>query len=246
VGARDLIRVLKTTGGVILEVEGGPVHANPEADINSKGNVILPLGLEHPLLAANTRHAAAFRQVTEKSASFGYTSPTRTFYLAQPGDVTQANGLDAIAAGLLAFAELVYPNLRPAYGWVDEMGDNTFPATVVSATHLRCLMWANFFGTAYVDKLGRRFILNAPGWRKEELCDGGILYVTHSSYFEWWNSPLSESVAYFATKEPGIRRYCARPGELPFEVARITGADATGNKEVVYERRPQIRKRRNR
>ncbi|MFQ6039871.1 MAG: hypothetical protein ACE5PV_03360 [Candidatus Poribacteria bacterium] len=49
---------------------------------------------------------------------------------------------------------------------------------------MRKLMWANFYGPEYVRKYGREFLLNAPGWRKEELDDGGIAYIISPSYLK--------------------------------------------------------------
>jgi hypothetical protein len=39
------------------------------------------------------------------------------------------------------------------------------------------IYWANFFSPAYVEQLGRDRLMNAPGWKKESLNDGGLLYV---------------------------------------------------------------------
>jgi hypothetical protein len=41
---------------------------------------------------------------------------------------------------------------------------------------LKAIYWVNFFGPEYVAKYGREFLLNAPGWKKEELHDGGVFY----------------------------------------------------------------------
>jgi hypothetical protein len=56
----------------------------------------------------------------------------------------------------------------------------------IAAGKLRFVFWANFFGPAYVEQYGREFLWNAPGWRVEELEDGGILYVTTERYVDWW------------------------------------------------------------
>jgi len=39
------------------------------------------------------------------------------------------------------------------------------------------IYWANFFSPSYVKKHSRSFLKNAPGWRKQDLDDGGFLYV---------------------------------------------------------------------
>ncbi len=74
----------------------------------------------------------------------------------------------------------LYEVLRPSFGWIDfDYGLRTTHEDI-EALELPTLYWANFFGPAYVKKIGRERILSAPAWRIEELPDGGLLYVLAS------------------------------------------------------------------
>lgn len=82
----------------------------------------------------------------------------------------------------LDIAKRVYEVLQPRFGWLDmSVGladDTSFEDVEVLA--LPHLYWANFFSAAYVEKIGRNHILNAPAWSIEDLADGGLLYVLSS------------------------------------------------------------------
>ena len=80
----------------------------------------------------------------------------------------------------------------------------------IKNSDLKYIFWANFYGPAYVEKYGRKFLLGAPGWKKEELDDGGILYVVTESYYDWWTKPPKDVLDYFRTQVPGIKLYRAK------------------------------------
>ena len=80
----------------------------------------------------------------------------------------------------LDIGKRLYEVLRPTFGWIDfDYGLRTTHEDI-EALELPTLYWANFFGPAYVDKIGRDKILSAPAWAIEELPDGGLLYVLAS------------------------------------------------------------------
>lgn len=76
----------------------------------------------------------------------------------------------------------LYAILRPTFGWI-EYNYEWLPTTHEDIEDLKlpALYWANFFGPAYMNKIGRDKILSAPAWTIEELSDGGVLYVLASS-----------------------------------------------------------------
>jgi len=114
--------------------------------------------------------------------------------------------LNAVTEGQLRFAKLAYPLLRPARGWIDEYGDNMPSGKRVARFELKYIFWANFFGPSYVEQFGRHFLLNAPGWRKEELEDGGILYLVTEKYSDWPGKRRHQDVRdYFRKKEETVR-----------------------------------------
>jgi hypothetical protein len=117
--------------------------------------------------------------------------------------------VDPEAQAQAGFAELLYPHLRPKYGWIDEPSGNLPSAKSIAATRREYIFWANFFGPEYVERYGRDFLLNAPGWKVEQLDDGGILYVATESYMQWWSQEQPEIVKYFQAKVPKIQQYRA-------------------------------------
>lgn len=92
--------------------------------------------------------------------------------------------------GQLALGRELYPLVGAKFAVADEFVTALSLEKSVPKTELREIFWANFFGPAYVKKYGRKFFLEAPGWKKEELSDGGILYVVSKSFLSWWkNNP---------------------------------------------------------
>ncbi len=81
-------------------------------------------------------------------------------------------------AGLLhlKIAKILYNLLGSSYGWVNHLPNfNPTHGRPILERKLKEIYWVNFFGPEYVEKYGREFLLNAPGWKKEELSDGGLL-----------------------------------------------------------------------
>jgi hypothetical protein len=77
----------------------------------------------------------------------------------------------------LEIGKALYTIIQPTFGWSDlDYGLRTSHEDIESLA-LPHLYWANFFGPAYVEKLGRSRIMSAPAWQIQELGDGGILYV---------------------------------------------------------------------
>jgi hypothetical protein len=251
-GARGLLRILRSLGGVIRTVKIGPPHPDPEKEIDEQGNVIVPTGLEHELLEKDWQ-TLAFQARTdfpyrlEKNCkgigSFGYVHEGQLFDLWQSGDETLHQNLDAVAKAQVAFGRLLYSHLRPKYGRIDEGGYDKPSDMAIARTELKYLFWANFFGPAFVEKYGKKFLLGAPGWVKEELDDGGILYVATESYFQWWSDPPREPFDYFRRQVPEIRLYRSAGGRFPFEVKRMVLTDEAGKQTVVYDRDRKKRKK---
>lgn len=80
----------------------------------------------------------------------------------------------------LDIGKSLYEVLGPTFGWVDFDYGLFTTHEDIEALELPTLYWANFFGPAYVNKIGRDKILSAPAWAIEELADGGLLYVLAS------------------------------------------------------------------
>jgi len=88
----------------------------------------------------------------------------------------RSSALEVYAQNLLKLALSLYPHLSPSYGWVDEDEAEDRWVTEAIAAKLKVIGWANFFGPPYVNKYGRDFLLGLPGWKVEELADGGVFH----------------------------------------------------------------------
>jgi hypothetical protein len=214
-GARQAVRAVEDIGGRFLianEDRKPPCFEqdlNPLGRADKNGNFLVSITLEHPVLARSPLESEVFKAF-HATASFSYLQDSRNIDITQPGDADAPDNLDAMAHGQLALGRLLYGRLRPALGYVDEMGANAPGPKTVRRSELRSILWATFWGTSYVEKYGRSFLLAAPGWKREELDDGGILYVATESYFEWWTKPPKEVETYFQTRVPGVKVYRAK------------------------------------
>jgi hypothetical protein len=88
----------------------------------------------------------------------------------------QALNLESYAQNLLELALRLYPQLSPNFGWVDEDESYGRHAEETVAMNLKIIGWANFFGPPFVEKYGREFLMGLPGWKVEELNDGGVFH----------------------------------------------------------------------
>jgi hypothetical protein len=101
----------------------------------------------------------------------------------------------------------------PAFASCGESVDPEHPALRASRRHdLWFLNWVNVFGPAYVKEYGKDFLLGAPGFRKEELPGGYILYQVTEGFAPWEaENPAPKVVEdYFNTHEH-IREVVYRP-----------------------------------
>lgn len=81
---------------------------------------------------------------------------------------------------LLTIGIELYNILNPTFGWIDFNFGIFTTHEDVELVNLPALYWANFFGPRFVDKLGKQKLESAPGWKLEQLSDGGYLYVLSS------------------------------------------------------------------
>jgi hypothetical protein len=81
---------------------------------------------------------------------------------------------------VLEYSKVCYQALRPKYAFAERL-DTYIKAANVDAARLTHICWANLFGTRFVEGVGYEILRNAPGWRNENLGDGGILYVLAAS-----------------------------------------------------------------
>lgn len=81
-----------------------------------------------------------------------------------------------IAERFLELGRICYGVLKPIYAFTE-----TLNAIVnrenVEARLLTHMFWAQYFGPDFVQRIGQDILLRAPGWRNENMSDGGLLYV---------------------------------------------------------------------
>lgn len=86
---------------------------------------------------------------------------------------------------LLQLGRDLYNATGPSFGYIEAVPYGSFQplkighTTLEDVTDLQLphIYWANFFGPDYVRHHGKDFLAQAPGWIREDLDDGGFLYV---------------------------------------------------------------------
>lgn len=214
-GARMAVETIRAVGGRFLTVKRDPVTGivnvdttyDPMVKVGPEGHIYAQGMFEHALLERSPVECRISNEF-DPIADLSYIQGQRHVGVSQSGGwESPASVINALARGQFALALILYAKLRPKYGYIDE-GSEAMPSfKTVKKTELKYMLWANFFGPAYVEKFGRQFLMAAPGWKKEELDDGGILYVVTESYYDWWTKPPTEVLEYFKKQIPGIKLY---------------------------------------
>jgi len=75
----------------------------------------------------------------------------------------------------LEYGKVCYRFLRPLYAFAENM--NVFvDREDVENSRLTQVFWSQLFNARYAKEFGDKLLMNAPGWRNENLGDGGLLY----------------------------------------------------------------------
>lgn len=242
--ARAVLKALAGAGTVFLRIDYGPVEPEPEKRID-KENSIGGLGLMHPLLAKGAFHFTMPRVPPRSkrhehgTASMSYLESVPELTICQSTFYQRPEHWDEIAAGQLAFAKLLYPLLRPRYGWIDEFGDIVRSRVLEDGWPTR-LFWANFFGPEMVETIGKRTLVRAAGrvdgGSVEKLDDGGVLFVVTPRFQDWQYSKAEEPLEALRSAIPEIKRYRAR--DVWSKGGRFTGSmdEQPGDDEIVLPR----------
>lgn len=119
---------------------------------------------------------------------------------------------EAFAEILLTTAAKLYPLVRPEYGFIAASYTDRYPLgqhLFVKKRRIPTLSWVDFFGPEYVAHYGRDVLAGIPGWRVEDLPDGGLLYqsrencvVTDMAAHRRWQK---QATAYLAEHGISIR-----------------------------------------
>jgi hypothetical protein len=212
-GSTQLIRLMRQHGVEFLKTSSYVTENSPTPKTlwylaHIAHDLLQPDALTHP-------------KYQKGRASLGFVSESFSVRIYQSVSFPDLSRVDPVALGLLAFGRLLYPDLHPIYGWIDEPSGNIPETSEIASTQLRYIFWANFWGPAYVERYGRDFLRGAPGWRVEDLEDGGILYVTTASYVEWW---LMARLEHLDPERPRLRKWLLeRRGPLAVQRATLLG-----------------------
>jgi hypothetical protein len=212
-GAAQLIHLIRQHGGEFLKLNRHEVEPNPLPDL-----IHLFVHIEHDLLRPD---ALTPPRQGRGQASLSFLPNSLTVIISQNVSFPDLRQVDPVALGLLDLGRRLYPDLRPRYAWIDERSGNVPEDSEIAAVRLQYIFWANFWGPAYVERYGRDFLRGAPGWRVEDLEDGGILYVTTASYVEWW---LMARLEHLDPERPRLRKWLLeRRGPLAVQRATLLG-----------------------
>jgi hypothetical protein len=92
---------------------------------------------------------------------------------------------EPFARELVRIAKRLYETMQPAYGYIDDPLAAEYPGSHLQRAierQLITLNWVNFFGPEYVERYGRDFLKGIPGWKTEDLPDGGIFYQSRPNF----------------------------------------------------------------
>lgn len=229
-GVRQAIDLFQRSGGKFVFQSGLEPHGNPESLVWESGT--LSCNVRHPLLKPDelTEYdvkrlgSAALELPRASFACFPLSGkgpvPTGDWLPIRAIRVGQATGfwedeqkVDPVALGLVRIAGTLYPLFQPQFGYVDESAAGEPSLDVYLRGEIPCLFWANIFGPDHVERLGREFLRNAPGWRLVEFPDGGVMHIASESYMEWWHRDFTELRDYFRQRLPQIELYRGQQSE---------------------------------
>ncbi|MCS7352293.1 MAG: hypothetical protein RMM10_12370 [Anaerolineae bacterium] len=82
--------------------------------------------------------------------------------------------VEPVGRRLVELSLLLYPLLQPQRGDIEHW--TPLGPGVVRRRRLKHISWVNIFGPGYVAEYGREFLRGLPGYRTEELGDGGVFH----------------------------------------------------------------------
>jgi len=141
-------------------------------------------------------------------------------YLEDPGDVERyvtSRSLEQHLEELAKFLKGLWGLLPIDLAYIgDLVYDQSNEGAEIAARTLpgNSLQWITVFGRAYVDAIGREFILNAPGCVAEEWPDEGVFYRATSNFVVFpGDTPSRDDVQRYFRKHPRLKNLKYRPVE---------------------------------
>lgn len=229
-GTHIAIDLIKSVGGRFIDETTGQEIDDPVTYGIELGSIDEEALFLHPLLPSQVR-----RYPSLERPRLTVVNEVAGFWIECYTELYEAQIVEETAHGLLEIGKSLYHMLLPRYGHVDghtDVTEETMLTSHIKELRLPFIMWANFFGPEYVQKYGKDFLLNAPGWLKEELPDGGVLYVVGPSLLDRWSVADKQEVeAYFRRGVPGFKKaYELKRPKMEF---RFTVLKLKGNRAVI-------------
>jgi len=112
--------------------------------------------------------------------------------------------LNEMAQGRVEFLKLLIPQVKPDFALADDVWDDGVKQEQLEAANLRKLFWVSYFGPHYVEHHGRKFFLNIPAWRIEEL-EGGFLVIVTETFLEFARHEPKKTLKYLKQNFKSIR-----------------------------------------
>jgi hypothetical protein len=210
--AEHLLRFFAANGCEYLRPRPDTIDPHPEERIKKTGSIVVSVHFRHSLLARDA--CAMTTDVPFGMAGLGYLANSRSVTIHQTVDPVTKNA-DDLVQGQLAIVRQTYSGLQPAYGWIDELGENALPKKFDSIGKVAFVFWANVFGPAFVEQFGKKFLAACPAHRVDWMEDGGAIVVSTETYSQWYTNPPKQLAEYFGRKVPGIKLYRSGGVQLP-------------------------------
>lgn len=120
---------------------------------------------------------------------------------------------ESLAQNILSLALTLHPIAQPALGAITE---SNFGGYLWEDSHVRkrkiiTLNWVNFFGPEYVAAYGREMLMNIPGYRTEDMPDGGVFYQSRPTFV------IQDLIAYRRWKQEVTGYMAERKIKLHFD-----------------------------
>jgi hypothetical protein len=213
-GVHSAITCLQDAGVQFFDVAGLSLLDDPSAVADEKGNILVPLQAKHDLLYPSWGNITPMTECPTRGglASFAYVEEGHYFLFGQSAYHDDNSSNNRLADGQLQLARMLYSKLHPSYGWIDERSANMPKLADLRKHRLQYVFWANLFGPAYVQLLGRDFLLATLDAQVEEMDDGGIICVARENYVDWWKAEPTPMLKHFQSRIPSIKLYRAEIG----------------------------------
>ncbi len=184
--AQDVLNLFRSLGCRFMLAMPDRPESNPERFIKSTGSIVIPTQFTHPLLGRDVRAiGGGWRDGT---ADLGFIIDSMAVAVHQTID-TGNEGLEEVASGLVSFAKLLYPHLRPTYGWIDGCSEEILDRPVDRFSQVDHWLFANIFGEELKGQVDLQFCSKVPGMAVDRLGDQGKFIVSSPSYWDWIEKP---------------------------------------------------------